>query len=149
MQAFVPAMIEQGEPAVVATTASRVGVTNPATGDPAYNASKAAVRAIAESLAHQLRNTPGCAVTSRLLLPGTTDTRFVYNNVKRNEGEACARSAPASETSMGAQAVPAEDVATLLLESVVNGGPFYVVAGDGDMSVEQFNVGVRWHAEDI
>ena len=47
LAAFVPGMAKQPGPSIIATTASRAGVTTPP-GDTAYNVSKAAVRVITE-----------------------------------------------------------------------------------------------------
>ena len=39
-------------------------------GDPAYNVSKAGVKAFTEALQHELRNTAGCRISAHLLIPG-------------------------------------------------------------------------------
>jgi NADP-dependent 3-hydroxy acid dehydrogenase YdfG len=69
VQAFMPRMIEQGAPGWIVNTGSKQGITNPP-GDAAYNdATKAAVKSLAESLAHELRTLEGCRVTAHLLVP--------------------------------------------------------------------------------
>ena len=45
------------------------GITKPP-GNIAYNASKAALNAFTEGLAHELRETPGCKIKVHLLVPG-------------------------------------------------------------------------------
>ncbi|MHB8529010.1 MAG: SDR family NAD(P)-dependent oxidoreductase [Caulobacteraceae bacterium] len=72
-QAFLPAMLEAGRPAFVIATGSKQGITTPP-GNSAYNVSKAALKAYAEALQHELRNTPGCKVSAHLLIPGFTFT---------------------------------------------------------------------------
>ena len=67
-----PRMIERGRPGLIINTGSKQGITTPP-GDPAYNVSKAGVKAFTEALQHELRNTPGCqdqraSVDSRLRL---------------------------------------------------------------------------------
>jgi NAD(P)-dependent dehydrogenase (short-subunit alcohol dehydrogenase family) len=57
-RAFAPGMIARGRPGAVIVTGSKQGITTPP-GDPAYNVSKAGVKAFAEALAHELRNDPG------------------------------------------------------------------------------------------
>ena len=47
-QVFVPAMLESGQPGIVVNTGSKQGITTPP-GDPAYNVSKAAVKAFTEA----------------------------------------------------------------------------------------------------
>ena len=58
-QVFTPHMIERGKPGLIINTGSKQGITTPP-GDPAYNVSKAGVKAFTEALAHELRNTPNC-----------------------------------------------------------------------------------------
>ena len=54
---------------VSSNTGSKQGITTPP-GDPAYNVSKAGVKAFTEALQHELRNTPSCKVSAHLLIPG-------------------------------------------------------------------------------
>ena len=55
-QVFAPRMIERGRPGLIINTGSKQGITTPP-GDPAYNVSKAGVKAFTEALQHELRNT--------------------------------------------------------------------------------------------
>ncbi|GAA5971171.1 hypothetical protein JCM11641_004171 [Rhodosporidiobolus odoratus] len=71
-QAFVERMVAQGSPAAVVVTGSKQGITNPP-GNPAYNASKAAVKSLTEGLAHALLDTQ---VSAHLLVPGWTWTKL-------------------------------------------------------------------------
>jgi len=73
VDAFAEAMLGQGDPAAIVNTGSKQGITNPP-GDPAYAASKAALRALTEQLAHELRNQPGARLSAHLLVPGWTFT---------------------------------------------------------------------------
>lgn len=71
-QIFAPDMIAGGTPGLIINTGSKQGITTPP-GDPAYNVSKAGVKAFTEALQHELRGTAGCKVSAHLLIPG-----FVY-----------------------------------------------------------------------
>ncbi|CAN7395900.1 SDR family NAD(P)-dependent oxidoreductase [Bosea sp. LjRoot9] len=71
-QIFAPDMIAGGAPSLIINTGSKQGITTPP-GDPAYNVSKAGVKAFTEALQHELRGTAGCKVSAHLLIPG-----FVY-----------------------------------------------------------------------
>ena len=71
--AFAPNMIEQGTPGLIINTGSKQGITSPP-GSPAYNVSKAGIKAATEALQHSLRNTEGCRVSAHLLVPGFTYT---------------------------------------------------------------------------
>jgi NAD(P)-dependent dehydrogenase (short-subunit alcohol dehydrogenase family) len=68
-QVFAPGMIERGRPGLIINTGSKQGITTPP-GDPAYNVSKAGVKAFTEALQHELRNTPGSRLSAHLLIPG-------------------------------------------------------------------------------
>ena len=72
---FAPGMIASGRRAIIVNTGSKQGITTPP-GDPAYNLSKAGVKAFTEALQHELRNTEGCQVTAHLLIPG-----FVFTSL--------------------------------------------------------------------
>jgi NAD(P)-dependent dehydrogenase (short-subunit alcohol dehydrogenase family) len=49
VHAFTPSMIEQGSPGLIINTGSKQGITTPP-GNPAYNVSKAGVKAVTEAL---------------------------------------------------------------------------------------------------
>ena len=55
-QVFAPHMIARGTAGLIINTGSKQGITTPP-GDPAYNVSKAGVKAFTEALQHELRNT--------------------------------------------------------------------------------------------
>jgi NAD(P)-dependent dehydrogenase (short-subunit alcohol dehydrogenase family) len=68
-QIFAPRMIERGRPGLIINTGSKQGITTPP-GDPAYNVSKAGVKAFTEALQHELRNTSGGKISAHLFIPG-------------------------------------------------------------------------------
>src|SRR5438445_10725699 len=68
-QIFAPGMIERGRPGLIINTGSKQGITTPP-GHPAYNVTKAGVKAFTEALQHELRNTEGCRISAHLLIPG-------------------------------------------------------------------------------
>jgi NAD(P)-dependent dehydrogenase (short-subunit alcohol dehydrogenase family) len=68
-QAFAPQMIGRRRPGLIINTGSKQGITTPP-GEPAYNVSKAGVKAFTEALQHELRNIEGCRITAHLLIPG-------------------------------------------------------------------------------
>ena len=76
-QIFAPGMIERGRPGLIINTGSKQGITTPP-GDPAYNVSKAGVKAFTEALQHELRNTKGGRISAHLLIPG-----FVFTGLDR------------------------------------------------------------------
>ena len=68
--AFLPLLRSSTEPNSIVITGSKQGITNPP-GNSAYNASKAAVKSLAESLSYELRAT---RTSVHLLVPGWTYT---------------------------------------------------------------------------
>ena len=85
LNTFVPFLQSQpvDHASAIVITGSKQGITNPP-GNPAYNASKAAVKAIAEHLHYDLRDTN---IQVHFLVPGWTFTGLVRqsNNFWRSE----------------------------------------------------------------
>jgi len=131
VQAFVPAMMEAGWPCAIINTGSKQGITLPP-GDTAYNVSKAAVRALTESLAHDLLATGG-RVTAHLLIPG-----FTYTGFTRARGV----------TEKPAAAWTAGQVIDFLLPAMAQ-GDFYILCPDNDVTRAMDEKRVRWHTEDL
>ena len=130
-QSIVPGMIERGRPAIVINTGSKQGITTPP-GNPAYNVSKAGVKAATEALQHELRNTEGCKISAHLLVPG-----FVYTGMVR-------------------QFLPEKPESAWLPEQVVeflvdalDRGDFYVICPDNDVSRAEDNKRMAWAMGDI
>lgn len=130
-QAFIPAMLEAGEPGVIINTGSKQGITKPP-GNYAYNLSKAGVLAYTESLAHALRQIPGGALTAHLLIPGFTYTGMI------------ARFAP--EKPPGAWS--ADQVAAFLL-TALDSADFYILCPDNDVTREMDEKRIQWSADDL
>ncbi|MCE2392821.1 MAG: SDR family NAD(P)-dependent oxidoreductase [Proteobacteria bacterium] len=126
LQVFVPAMIEQATPCAVVNTGSKQGITNPP-GVANYNAAKAAVKSLTESLQHELRNTDGCRVSAHLLVPGWTTT-----GRREHRPEAW---------------LP-EQVADRMIESVER-GDFYILCPDGETTPEMDRKRILWAARDL
>jgi len=131
VHAFAPSMIEQGTPGLIINTGSKQGITSPP-GSPAYNVSKAGIKAATEALEHSLRNTKGCRISAHLLVPG-----FTYTGMMR-------RFLP--EKPEGAWT--AEQVVEFLLESVGR-GDFYVLCPDNDVTREIDNKRMEWAMGDL
>jgi NAD(P)-dependent dehydrogenase (short-subunit alcohol dehydrogenase family) len=131
VQAFVPAMADGGAPGLVINTGSKQGITQPP-GNTAYNASKSAVKALTEGLAHTLRNRPGCRVTAHLLIPGFTYTGMTARG--------------RAEQPSGAW-TPEQVVDRLL--SGVAANEFYVLCQDGETTREQDERRILWAAQDV
>src|ERR1700743_3051995 len=67
-QVFAAHMIESGRAGLIINTGSKQGITTPP-GDPAYNLSKAGVKALTEALQHELRGL-NSKISAHLLIPG-------------------------------------------------------------------------------
>ncbi len=129
LQAFLPAMTADDRPRLVINTGSKQGITTPP-GNAAYNVSKAALKALTEALAHELRNTPGCRVTAHLLIPG-----FTFTGITR-----VAEKPPAAWT--------AQQVVDFMLESLAR-GDFYILCPDNDVDRETDQKRMVWAMGDI
>jgi NAD(P)-dependent dehydrogenase (short-subunit alcohol dehydrogenase family) len=131
LQAFVPEMLARGLPGCVVNTGSKQGITNPP-GDAAYNASKAAVKALTEQLAHQLRNEPGARITAHLLIPGFTFTGITARRLPEK---------PLAAWTPG-------EVADRLLAGLA-AGEFYVLCEDNETTRTMDERRIQWSADDL
>ena len=129
VQAFVPAMLAEGKPALVINTGSKQGITSPP-GNAAYNLSKAGVKSYTESLAHALRAAAGDRISAHLLIPGYTFTGM---------------------TGVAEKPAPAwtsEQVVDFMLERVA-AGDFYILCPDNAVDRATDERRIRWAADDI
>ncbi len=131
-QLFVPDMIAADGPGAVVFTGSKQGITLPP-GDTAYNVSKAALKALAESLSHELVKSTGARVSAHLLIPG-----FTYTGFTRAKGV----------TEKPAGAWTADQVVGRLVEAMA-AGDFYVLCPDNEVDRETDLKRMRWAAADI
>ncbi|RPD56097.1 NAD(P)-binding protein [Lentinus tigrinus ALCF2SS1-6] len=129
---FVPNMLHQENPAVIINTGSKQGITNPP-GNPAYNATKAAVKSLTESLAYELRETPQTNLTAHLLIPGWTWTGMT--------GSAAGKEKPPG-------AWTAEETVLYMLEKVRQ-GKFYILCPDNETRREVDQLRIMWGAGDV
>lgn len=130
-QAFLPAMLAHRAPGAVVNTGSKQGITLPP-GNPAYNVSKAAVKAYTELLAHELRNLPDCRITAHLMIPGWVHT-----------GMTAASGAPKPDGAWSAgQAVD------FMLDRLA-AGDFYILCPDNDVTRALDERRIAWMAGDL
>lgn len=129
LQAFVPCMTADPAPRLIVNTGSKQGVTTPP-GNAAYNVSKAAVKALTEALAHELRQDPACRTTAHLLIPGFTFTGITARREKP----------PAAWT--------AQQVIDFMLESLAK-GDFYILCPDNDVDRHTDEKRMAWAMGDI
>ena len=130
-QVFAPNMIARGRPGLIINTGSKQGITTPP-GNPAYNVSKAGVKAFTEALQHELRNTEGCRISAHLFIPG-----FVFTGL----------------TSRGKPDKPAaawtpEQTVDFMIEHVSR-GDFYILCPDNDVPRQLDERRILWAAGDI
>jgi NAD(P)-dependent dehydrogenase (short-subunit alcohol dehydrogenase family) len=130
-QIFAPAMIERGRPGLIINTGSKQGITTPP-GDPAYNVSKAGVKAFTEALQHELRNTKGGRITAHLLIPG-----FVFTGLTAK-----------GRTEKPAGAWTAEQTVDFMIERL-DAGDFYILCPDNDVPRPLDERRILWAAGDI
>jgi hypothetical protein len=130
-QIFAPGMIERGRPGLVINTGSKQGITTPP-GDPAYNVSKAGVKAFTEALQHELRNAAGSKLSAHLFIPG-----FVFTGLTAN-----------GRTEKPAAAWTPQQTVDFMIERV-SAGDFYVLCPDNDVPRSLDARRILWAAGDI
>ncbi|MHC1948287.1 SDR family NAD(P)-dependent oxidoreductase [Bradyrhizobium sp. UFLA06-06] len=130
-QTFAPNMIKRGRPGLIINTGSKQGITTPP-GDPAYNVSKAGVKAFTEALQHELRNTDGCKITAHLLIPG-----FVFTGLTAR-----------GRTEKPAGAWTAEQTVDFMIERL-DASDFYILCPDNDVPRALDERRILWAAGDI
>ena len=130
-QVFAPPMIARGRPGLIINTGSKQGITTPP-GDPAYNVSKAGVKAFTEALQHELRKTAGCPISAHLLIPG-----FVFTPLTAH-GRA--------EKPQGAWT--AEQTVDFMIARL-EAGDFYILCPDNDVPRSLDERRILWAAGDI
>lgn len=125
LNTLLPLTTQSSTPSSIVITGSKQGITNPP-GNPAYNASKAAVKTLAEHLSYDLsKSSPSTSV--HLLVPGWTFTGLSGNKPFVGEG------AEKKEKPKGAWS--SEQVVEFL-EGKMTEGKFYVICPDNDVSEE-------------
>ncbi|MBS7546183.1 SDR family NAD(P)-dependent oxidoreductase [Ancylobacter oerskovii] len=132
LQVFVPDMVASSLPGAVVMTGSKQGITLPP-GDTAYNVSKAALKALAESVSHDLVTQTEGRVGAHLLIPGFTFTGFT-------------RAKGVSEQPAGAWT--SEQVADFLIDGMGK-GDFYILCPDNEVTREVDLKRMRWAMGDI
>ncbi|SDS95290.1 SDR family NAD(P)-dependent oxidoreductase [Bradyrhizobium canariense] len=130
-QVFAPHMIERGRPGLIINTGSKQGITTPP-GDPAYNVSKAGVKAFTEALQHELRNAEGSQISAHLLIPG-----FVFTGLTAK-----------GRTEKPAGAWTPEQTVDFMIEGI-NAGDFYILCPDNDVPRKLDERRILWAAGDI
>lgn len=128
---FAPGMIARRRRGLIINTGSKQGITTPP-GDPAYNVSKAGVKAFTEALEHELRNTRDCHVTAHLLIPG-----FVFTGLTAK-----------GRTEQPAGAWTPEQTVDFMLARL-EAGDFYILCPDNDVPRALDEKRMLWAAGDI
>ena len=130
-QAFAPGIIARGRAGLIINTGSKQGITTPP-GNPAYNVSKAGVKALTEALQHELRNTPGCRISAHLMIPGHVFTGLTARG--------------RSEKPPGAWTP--EQTVDFMVERL-DAGDFYILCPDNDVPRQLDERRIAWAAGDI
>ncbi len=131
-QVFVPDMIAGDAPGAMICTGSKQGITLPP-GDTAYNVSKAALKALTESLSHDLVQQTGGRVSAHLLIPG-----FTFTGLTRAKG--------VSEKPDAAWS--AEQVVDHMMERLAE-GDFYILCSDNEVDTATDRKRILWAAGDV
>jgi NAD(P)-dependent dehydrogenase (short-subunit alcohol dehydrogenase family) len=129
-QVFAPRMIERGRSGLIINTGSKQGITTPP-GDPAYNVTKAGVKAFTEALQHELRGLSS-KISAHLLIPG-----FVFTGLTAR-----------GRSEKPASAWTAEQTVDFMIEKL-EAGDFYILCPDNDVPRKLDERRILWAAGDI
>lgn len=113
IKAFVPRMVEQGEPGHVVNTASVSGLL-PFQGVAAYAASKYGAVGLSETLALDLREL-GAPIGVSVLCPGPTETQFRVHSRALNPAGA---EPTLTDDYAGVVRIPTSDVADMVVDAI-------------------------------
>ncbi|EEP77296.1 hypothetical protein UREG_02145 [Uncinocarpus reesii 1704] len=129
-------------PKAIVITGSKQGITNPPGGkNPAYNASKSALKSLAEHLAHDLRsNSATKSIHVHLLVPGWTFTGLTGSEGPVHDDQA-------REAKPKGAWLPSQ-VATYMYEKMKK-GKFYIICPDEDVSESLDKARMAWAIGDI
>ena len=128
---FGSGMLAHGKPGLIINTGSKQGITTPP-GDPAYNVSKAGVKAFTEALEYELRNASNGNISAHLLIPG-----FVFTGLTAN-----------GRTEKPSGAWTPEQTVDFMVESIGK-GDFYILCPDGEVDRKTDEKRILWAANDI
>ncbi|KAF2105746.1 hypothetical protein BDV96DRAFT_626151 [Lophiotrema nucula] len=131
LNTFVPSFQKRSTPGTIVITGSKQGITNPP-GNAAYNASKSAVKTLAEHLSFDLRDTK---TSVHLLVPGWTFTGLSGNQ-------------PGSNSQKPDGAWHASQVADFMFKEI-NDGKFYIICPDDDVTEETDKKRMLWTVGDV
>jgi NAD(P)-dependent dehydrogenase (short-subunit alcohol dehydrogenase family) len=139
IRSFVPRMLEAGDEGHVVNTSSLAGLITGGYSAP-YIASKFAVLALTECLAHDLQ-AQGTRVGASVLVPGLVDTKIAYST--RNRPDEPPGEAQAPDHHLVEQALrdltaksgrPPDEVAGLVFDGV-RSGRFYITTSDATEAI--------------
>jgi NAD(P)-dependent dehydrogenase (short-subunit alcohol dehydrogenase family) len=139
LRAFVPRMLDGGDEGHVVNTSSLAGLISGGYSAP-YIASKFAVLALTECLAHDL-HAQGASVGASVLVPGLVDTKIAYST--RNRPDEPPGEAQAPDHHLVEQALrdltaksgrPPDEVAGLVFDAV-RSGRFYITTTDATETI--------------
>ncbi|NTF08677.1 SDR family NAD(P)-dependent oxidoreductase [Agrobacterium rubi] len=128
---FGSGMLTHGEAGLIINTGSKQGITTPP-GDPAYNVSKAGVKAFTEALEYELRNAPNGNISAHLLIPG-----FVFTGLTAN-----------GRTEKPSGAWTPEQTVDFMIDGIGN-GDFYILCPDGEVNRKTDEKRILWAANDL
>ncbi|KAF7891680.1 hypothetical protein EAF00_007982 [Botryotinia globosa] len=140
---LLPSITSHTNPSSIIITGSKQGITNPP-GNPAYNASKAAVKTLAEHLSYDLREKKNVGV--HFLVPGWTYTGLTGSGSPFIVNADKVEKAGLEKKPKGAWSA---DQVTEYLQEKMGEGKFYIVCPDGDVSEEMDRKRMAWGAGDV
>lgn len=142
LEALLPVLTDPKtkSPKSIVITGSKQGITNPpGAGNPAYNASKAAIKNLTEHLAFDLRSDAATShISVHLLIPGWTWTGLMGNVGPTNEAEIKKPSGAWYPSQVAEELAKGLEV-----------GQFYIVCPDGETDQPLDQARMKWGSEDV
>ena len=136
---FLPILQSNTSPAAIVITGSKQGITNPPGSNPAYNASKAAIKHLAEHLSHDMKSTSP-HIKVHLLIPG-----WVYTGLSGNPGPV--EDEVALKSKKPGAWLPSQTAEYGL--KMIQADKFYIVCPDNDVDEALDQARMTWAAEDV
>ncbi|KAL3443087.1 hypothetical protein BJX65DRAFT_285942 [Aspergillus insuetus] len=140
ISALLPLLRNDTSPKSIVITGSKQGITNPpGARNPAYNASKGAIKILAEHLAHELRSDPATAhISAHMLVPGWT-----FTGLSGNVGPTAESEVQKPQGAWLSSQVADE------LEKALQRGSFYIICPDDETDRALDKARMQWGADDI
>jgi len=146
-------MRAQGSECAICAVSSWAGLINTSTvgvgGGAAYTISKHAVTLTMESLAHELRSSKDCKISTHVLCPAAVATKYMTTAASQAKAAGTYKSGASQVEAMMPTAMSAEGIASLLADGILRDKAFYIKGYDAAQPTELLHAMLEARCEDI